>query len=62
MEPYHLEMSIPKSLKSLLIVWLWSLYCSHLLQEEAPLMMVEQGSDLWVYQNVIRSHLIAMLL
>ena len=43
---------------SLHSVWLWSLYCSHLLQDEASLMMAEQGTDLYVEQNVIRSHFI----
>ena len=43
---------------SLHSVWLWSLYCSHLLQEEASLMMAEQGTDLYVEQNVIRSLLL----
>lgn len=31
--------------------------CFHLLQEETSLMMVEQETDLCVYQNVIRSDL-----
>lgn len=36
--------------------------CSHLLQEEASLIMGEQDSDLSVQQNVIRSHFIATFL
>lgn len=32
---------------------------SHLLQEEATLMMARQDTDLWVQQNVSRSHSIA---
>lgn len=36
--------------------------CSHLLQEEASLMMAEWDTDPWVEQNVIRSHFIAVFL
>ena len=32
--------------------------CSHLLQEEASLVMADQGTDLWVQQNVIGGHFI----
>lgn len=35
---------------------------SHLLLEEASLMMAELGTDLWVWKNVIRCHFIARLL
>lgn len=34
--------------------------CFHLLQEEASLLVAEQGTDLWVYQNAIRSHFITV--
>lgn len=34
--------------------------CSHLLQEEESLTMAEQGSDLWLYYNVIGSHFMAI--
>lgn len=37
-----------------------SYICSYLLQAEASLIMAEQGTDLCVLQNVIRSHIIAI--
>lgn len=37
------------------VVQLWVSVCSHLLQEEASVMMTELGTYLWVEQNVVRS-------
>jgi hypothetical protein len=33
--------------------------CSHLLQDEAPLMIIELGTDLWVEQDIFRSYFIS---
>lgn len=48
----------PRTSCSWQIVCLWVPVCSHLLKEEASLMVAEQGTDLWVQQNVIRTHFI----
>lgn len=41
-------------------VWLWDFICFHLLQEKAYLMMVDQGTDPWVQQDIIWSLVITV--
>lgn len=41
-------------------VWLWDFICVHLLQEKAYLMMVDQGTDPWVQQDIIRNPVITV--
>lgn len=36
--------------------------CSRLLQKESFLMMTEQGTDVWVQQNIVKSHFIVIFL
>ena len=52
--PFRIE---SKRFLTLCNIWQWDFICSHILQEEASLMMSEQGTDLWGEQNIIRSHL-----
>ena len=35
--------------------------CSHLLQGDASLMVAEQDTDLWAWQNIVRSYFIVAL-
>ena len=55
METSYSGLSVPRSL-TLDIFWLRVSAFFQLLQEETSLMIVEQGSDLGVYQNLTRSH------
>lgn len=52
----HLWPSVPKSLALSTLFNCVSLYCSHLLKEEASLVMTERYTDLWEEQNVNWSH------
>jgi hypothetical protein len=59
METYCLELRVSRSLTLCLLSDVGLCLCFHFFQEEAPLMMVEQGTVLRVQQNDIKMHSIA---
>lgn len=62
METTHLRVSVPSIVFSALCPMADLLFSCCLLQEEAILMICEQGTDLQVLQNATRKHFIAMFI